>query len=258
MAIINAEAIVLKSHPLSESDLIVTLFTKEVGKVRVVAKAARRLRGKFGGALEPLSHVRVDFYEREHRELAYLSRCELEETFFDLQADYAFQVSCAYWIEVLDLFCQDREANPKVFRLILALLNSRKRGVPSSKLMPYFNFWILRLAGFLPGLETCCQCGSPLEKQNGGRFFQPEKRVYCMNCRARGGLRLWGEEIMLAKLFLVQPITRIDGQRRFKEQSFDSLNSILEPLILQVVERPIRSLGLLRELRSTAGVEHEP
>lgn len=251
MGIISAEAIVLRSNPLSESDLIATLFTKELGKIRVVAKAARRIKSRFRGVLESLSHVQVDFYEREHRDLAYLSRCDLEESFFDLQSDYISQVCCAYWVEVVDAVCQDREANPKVFRLILATLRGRRQGLSVVKLMPYFNFWILRLAGFLPNLKVCFQCNSQMS--GGGRFFQPEKRIYCRNCKPEGGILLTPDLIDLARLFSVQPITGIDQQNRSLGQALGDLNLILERILLEVVERPIKSLGLLKEMRASAG-----
>jgi DNA repair protein RecO (recombination protein O) len=252
MPLTQAEAIVLRDYSLAEADLIATLFTLEFGKIRAVAKAARRLRNKFSGNLEPLSHIRIEFYERENRDLVYLNRCDLEETFFDLQADYGFQLSCAYMVEIIDALVPDREPSPKVFRLLLSILRARKEGVETIPLLAYFNFWMLRLSGLLPVLDTCVHCGTALDK-GGGRLILMEHKVYCQNCKSSGGTSLTPDCIALAQTFAKESIRQVLGRGTFTSSAFDRLNAILERLVVAAVDKPIKCIDLLHEWTRSPG-----
>src|SRR5262249_61484618 len=92
-----SETFVLRTYPFREADLIVSFFTRDQGKLRGVARRARRPKSPFGSGLERLSHVRVAYYERENAELVYLSGCELIESQFALQSDYNRSVSLDYF-----------------------------------------------------------------------------------------------------------------------------------------------------------------
>src|SRR5258708_12508304 len=80
MPLKESEAIVLRTYPLRESDLLVTLFTRLEGKVRGVARAAKKSRRGFGGSLEPLTYVKVGHDDRERHELARLYSLEVLES----------------------------------------------------------------------------------------------------------------------------------------------------------------------------------
>jgi DNA repair protein RecO (recombination protein O) len=77
MALMESEAIVLRTYPLREADLLVTLFTRAEGKVRGVARSAKKSKRRFGGALEPMTYVRAFYDVRERQELARLDACEV-------------------------------------------------------------------------------------------------------------------------------------------------------------------------------------
>jgi len=77
MALKESEAIVLRTYPLREADLLVTLFTRLEGKVHGVARSAKKSKRRFGGALEPLTCVRAYYEDREGQELARLDSCEV-------------------------------------------------------------------------------------------------------------------------------------------------------------------------------------
>ncbi len=201
----QSEAIVLRTYPLREADLLVTLFTRSEGKIRGVAKAAKSSRRRFGGALEPLTYVRAYWDEREKRDLVRLDACEVLESPLTSPVDYPRAVALAHVGEVLDELLPDREVNDAVFRLatvVLAALRntaqeirrprvaadergsdvreldsirenpptSAAQNLPASIWLPltYFDLWMLRLVGFLPDLTECITCGTSL---NGGRVF---------------------------------------------------------------------------------------
>lgn len=167
MALKESEAIVLRTYPLRESDLLVTLFTRREGKVKGVARAAKRSKRRFGGALEPLTCVRAIYDDRERQELARLDSCEVIESPMATEVSYPRSVALAHVAELVDELLPDREASDAVFRLTMAVLHEL-RG--SSLWMPltYFELWMTRLMGFLPEFSECVACGRSL---NGSRAF---------------------------------------------------------------------------------------
>ena len=132
-----SEALVLRTYPLQEADLVVSFLTRDQGKLRGVAKRARRPKSAFGAGLERLSHVRMAYFQRETRELVNLDSCELIRSQFGLVSDYWAGVALDYFAEVTEQLLPPAEPNEKFFRLLLAVLDSlataareRCRGAP--------------------------------------------------------------------------------------------------------------------------------
>lgn len=167
MALKESEAIVLRTYPLRESDLLVTLFTRLEGKVKGVARAAKKSKRRFGGALEPLTYVRAFYDDREGQELARLDSCEVIESPMATEISYARAVALGHVAELLDELLPDREASDAVFRLSLAVLQEL-RGAALWMPLTYFELWMTRLMGFLPEFSECVVCGRSLE---GSRAF---------------------------------------------------------------------------------------
>lgn len=167
MALKQSEAIVLRTYPLREADLLVTLFTRAEGKVKGIARAAKKSRRRFGGALEPLTCVRVYYEDHERQELARLDSCEILESPLSTEMDYPRVVALEHVAEALDELLPDREANDALYRLTVSVLRQLRTG---SIWMPltYFQLWLVRLVGFLPGIGVCSHCGQSL---NGSKAF---------------------------------------------------------------------------------------
>jgi DNA repair protein RecO (recombination protein O) len=171
MALKESEAIVLRTYPLRESDLLVTLFTRLEGKVKGVARAAMKSRRRFGGALEPLTYVRAFYDDRERQELARLDSCEVIESPMASEVSYPRAAALAHVAELLDELMPDREASDAVFRLSLAVLQEL-RGETVWMPLTYFELWMTRLMGFLPEFSECVVCGRSFDdNRDGSRVF---------------------------------------------------------------------------------------
>ena len=171
MALKESEAIVLRTYPLREADLLVTLFTRAEGKVRGVARSAKKSKRRFGGALEPMTYVRAFYDVKERQELARLDACEVLQSPMATEVSYARAVALGHIAELLDELLPDHETNDAIFRLTLSILQILQRMKSDSDIwMPvtYFELWMTRLVGFLPELTECIVCGRDL---NGSRAY---------------------------------------------------------------------------------------
>ena len=199
------EGYVLRTQPLGEADLIVSFFTLGHGKVRGVAKTARRSRKRFGAALEPLTRVRVAWTEPSPgRELARIDGVESQRSFATMQSDPALQAACAVIIEVASAFAREEQPDPPVFRLIGAVLDALEAGVPVLAVVRYFEFWMARIHGLLPALDVCASCGAVPEPA----YVDPSGRVVCRACDAASehrGRRLTAEDLAFCAAARVHP-----------------------------------------------------
>src|SRR5580693_754845 len=119
MPVRESKAIILRSFPLGEGDRLVSFLSRSEGRLRGVASGARRPKSRFSSSLEPLSYVRIWFYERETRDLVRISQCELIESFWDSQRDYVAGLILSLASEVTEIILGEHEAADANFRLLL-------------------------------------------------------------------------------------------------------------------------------------------
>jgi DNA repair protein RecO (recombination protein O) len=154
-----SETFVLRTYPLKEADLVVSFFTRDLGKLRGVAKRARRPKSTFGSGLERLSHVKMFYFMRENRELVNLDSCELIQSQFDMMQDYAAGVALDFLAEVTENLLPPHEPSERFFRLLAAVLEHIRRN-PAGNVWPavlYFALWAVRLSGFLSELQVSAE-----------------------------------------------------------------------------------------------------
>jgi DNA repair protein RecO (recombination protein O) len=156
MAARVSETYVLRSYPFREGDLIVSFFTRDQGKLRGVARRARKPKNSFGSGLERLSLVNLSYSQKETRELVNLNSCELLRSQFDLVSNFDASVALDYVAEVSDQLLPPHEPNEHFFRLLSATLHHMHSETNGCmwQAVTYFSLWATRLSGFLPNLST--------------------------------------------------------------------------------------------------------
>ncbi len=192
----QSEAIVLRAWPFQEADLLVSLFTREQGRIKGVARHAMRSRRRFGGALEPMTHVRASYAERPRQELVRLDAFEILFSPLSQPIDYARTAALQLIAEVLEESLPEQAPEDAVFRLALAVLEEIQVGrvaVP----VTYFALWMNRLMGWMPELGHCVVCGLDL---HGGTvwYSATSDGVTCSDDRRNGSLALAAESISIA------------------------------------------------------------
>jgi DNA repair protein RecO (recombination protein O) len=161
----TADALILRTYKLGEADRIVVFLTRDRGKKRGVAKGARRSRSRFVGALEPMTEVRVAYFETERRELVGLNYAEPVRSPLALLGLASGSATAAsrrsapdphalgyvgYFAELLDEWAQEADADERLYRLGTSMLGALGGGAPVEPLARYFEYWLLRLQGVYP------------------------------------------------------------------------------------------------------------
>ena len=166
MPLHTAEALVLRTYKLGEADRIVVFLTRDRGKKRGVAKGARRHRSRFAGALEPLTEVRVAYFESERRELVGLNYAETVRSPLALSAGDCGSARAGHYLlveyiaELLDEWAQDSDADERLYRLGSSMLDALTAGAPLQPLARYFEYWLLRLQGVYPESRGTLSAGA--------------------------------------------------------------------------------------------------
>ena len=242
MALRESEAIVLRTYPLREADLLVTLFTRAEGKVRGVARSAKKSKRRFGGALEPLTHVRAFYDVKERQELARLDACEVLESPLATEVSYARAVALGHIAELLDELLPDNEANDAIFRLTLSVLHA----LPGPEIwMPvtYFELWMTRLVGFLPELTECTVCGRNL---NGDRayFHALADGLMCADDKRLASSEISSESRSVAAQMFRAPAESFVGMPWPKALGAD-LRKFLIQILQRHIEKKLVTAGML-------------
>ncbi|HEX5484270.1 MAG TPA: DNA repair protein RecO [Terriglobia bacterium] len=243
MPLRETEAIVLRTYRLGEADKIVSLFTRQFGRLRAVAAGAQRPKSRYGGTLEPLTYVRLWLFERENRDLLRLNSAELAESFFTMQGDYRVHLAAQYVAEVAERLLPEREVNERAFRLLLAVLRGLKAHKEIERPLIYFNYWLLRLAGFLPDFDRCAACGRPFQDE--AAFCETDSlRLACSRCRAGFASR----EISVADVALMQRLRQLPLEKWMAEEANPAALRPLRRLLESWVERSAEKKLITREL----------
>jgi DNA repair protein RecO (recombination protein O) len=241
----QSEALILRTYPFHEADLLVTLFTRGEGKIRAVAKSAKKSRRRFGGALEPLTHVIAHWQEKEKQELARLDSCDIVASPLALEVTYPRAVALGYVAEILDQLLPDREPSDDIFRLSLAVIRQLK---PGSIWMPltYFDLWIVRLIGLLPDLHQCVVCGSTL---NGNKaWFHPlADGLLCERDKRLASTEISPDSRSLAAEMFRSGVERFIGDPWPRQRAAD-LRRFLAQRIERHIEKKLVTAAMLERL----------
>lgn len=181
----KALALVIRLVDFSETSVILTLFSREFGKIQGLAKGGRRPKGPFEAALDLLGIVRVVFLRKSSLSLDLVTEAKLERRFRPRGRDLSSLYAGYYVAELLNQLTDDDDPHPELFDQAAETLRqlSQTAGLPVEALVLRFEMMALRLLGHLPSLEECVECGNPVEISGRVAFGQLSGGVLCKNCR---------------------------------------------------------------------------
>ena len=182
MPLCRTEVIVIRSMDFSESDKIVTFFTKDFGKLKGIAKGAKRSKKRFGSTLELFSHVNLIFFEKEGLELTRINNCSLINVYNEVCRDIEKMAYASYCAELVNEFVGERERSDAVFGLLVDSLALMDMGKVGEGIARIFEIRLLSLVGYQPQLERCLACGRGLSPKEKFWFSSMRGGVLCDGC----------------------------------------------------------------------------
>jgi DNA repair protein RecO (recombination protein O) len=245
MSVLTTEAVVLRTWPVHEADLVVSFFTRDYGKLRGVAKAALKSRKRFGGALEPMTVARAWFVERPRQDLVRLDQLEIIRSPLSMPVDAVRMGVLTLYTELLDEALPEHDPQDAVFRLLLSVLE--QTSVEESWMaLTYFQLWMTRLLGLLPDIAHCTACGEALHPAQVW-FNNHSDGLFCGLHRSGAASTLSADSWQVALRMLKQPVSAFAGEPWTRRRCQDLRRFTLQSLERHL-ERKLRSAEALARL----------
>jgi DNA repair protein RecO (recombination protein O) len=190
MAILETEALILRTYNFGEADKIVVCLTHKFGLIRGVAKGCRKLKSRFGAALEPFTLAKITYYQKENQELVSLNQVDIVKSHFNLSGDAETLTGLAYMGDLVIEFSPPYEPNERLFRMVKACLDAICESQSDLQvILRYFEIWLLKLEGFLPDLRRCGECHRGFDEKESA-FMNSDLMFRCSSCSRGAGSAL--------------------------------------------------------------------
>jgi len=245
MAVLSSEAVVLRTWPLHDSDLIVSFFSRDYGRIKGVAKAAVKSRKRFGGALEPMTVARAWFAERPRQELVRLDQLEILRSPLSAPIDQLRLTVLSFFAELLEQALPEHDPQETIFRLLVSVLDQTTVDQPWMPLT-YFQLWMTRLMGLLPDIAHCTACGEAL-KPGDTSFNAFADGLFCAHHRNGNATELSADSWQLALRMLRAPVSAFTAEPWPRRRAADLRRFTLQS-IERHLERRLRTAEILARL----------
>jgi DNA repair protein RecO (recombination protein O) len=246
----RVEAIVLRHTDWGEADRLLWLFTREIGKVQVVAKGVRKPRSRKAGHLEPFT--RVELQLAHGRDLPIVTQAEAKDVYLTLREDLVRLGYASYTIELLDRFTYEEGENIGLYRLLSETLSRINKEADPAFAVRYYEVRLLDLVGFRPQLVHCVNCGEEIQAED--QFISFEKGgVICPKCGAKeAGVR----PVSMPALRILRHFQRsnyAEAQRARLSSAVDrELENLMGNYLTYLLERGLNTPAFLRRVRKLA------
>ena len=247
---VRVHAIILRHADWGEADRLVTLYTREQGKLRTVAKGARKVTSRKAGHLEPFTHVKLQL--ARGRSLFIVTQADTIDAFIPLRETLEMTGTASYVVELLDRFVyEDEGPNPTLFRLLAETLKRLSDGEDPWLAVRYYEMRLLDFLGFRPQLFECANCGREIKAED--QFFSFSLGgVICPRC-GRGLPNL--TSISMDALKYLRHFQRSSYAESKRAQPTSDVQTEVETLMqgyfTYLLERELNSPGFLRAVRSS-------
>ncbi len=238
MAVFDTEALILRSYNLAEADKIVVCLSRSAGLIRGVAKGCRKLKNRFGAALEPFTLVNLTYYEKENRELVSFRQVEIVKSRFNLSSNATMLTGFSYMGDLLIDFSPPHQANDNLFRMAIACFEAASE-TPGDldAVLRYFEVWLLKLEGFLPDLRACANCHKAFHDE-GAVYLGSDLSFRCSDCSGgRGGAVSKRLHTQLRTIEKLSPAKFAEGAREVSKETKREMAELTFQIIGRVLER---------------------
>jgi DNA repair protein RecO (recombination protein O) len=245
----RAEAIVLRHSDWGEADRLLTLYTRQQGKVRALAKGARKIASRKAGHVEPFTHVTLQL--AKGRDLMIVTQAETIDGYLPIREDLALTGYASYILELLDRFTyEDESQNPPIFRLLVESLSRLASGSDPWLVIRYYEMRLLDFLGFRPQLFECANCGRAILAED--QYFSfSTGGVICPRCGE--GLNS-PHKISLEALKYLRHFQRSGYREASRARPSSEVQKETETLMqgyfMYLLERELNTPGFIKRVKS--------
>jgi DNA repair protein RecO (recombination protein O) len=246
---LRVDAVVLRHSDFGEADRLLTLYTRQRGKMRVIAKGARKIASRKAGHIEPFTHVKLQL--ATGRDMFILTQADTVDAYLPLREDLILTSQAAYVIELLDRFTyEDEMENSAIFRLLTDALSRLASRTDPWLVLRHYEMRLLDQLGFRPQLFECVNCGREIKAEDQYFSFRAGG-VICPRC---------GQGLPNLHLISVEALKYL---RHFQRSSFaeatrahpDSdvqkeTESLMQGYFTYLLERELNTPGFLKKIKS--------
>jgi len=246
----RSEAIVLKRTDFGEADRLLTLFTRDFGKVRAIAKGARKPQSRKTGHVELF--MRTTCFFAKGRDIDILTQAEMVDAYLALREDLVRTTYAAYAVELLDRFTVDEDAHPDIYNLLANALDWLAHHEDVMLVARYFELRLLSLSGFRPQLFNCVASGEPIEEQD--QFFSAELGGFLSPAMHSADQRAKPVSAIAVKVLRYLQTRSWDTVQvlGLKRPLHRELETLMHYYLTFILERNLKSVDFLRRLRTEA------
>ena len=238
MGLVETEGLILRCYNLSDADKIVVSLTEKEGLIRGVAKGARRLKSRFGGSLEPFSIVQLTYFQKEEIELVSIRDIELIRSYFSDAGEPEFLQKFSYLVDLLAKFAPPHDPNERLYNMSkICLETGAKKPENLDAIALYFEYWILRLGGYLPNWSSCRKCERDFGEIRSANL-QLDFDLLCTSCSEGRSV----QDISRPEMDIIDMLRRTSPERfvefcRNLKAETASVSGVLKRIIARVVDR---------------------
>lgn len=248
----RSEAIVLKRTGFGEADRLLTLYSREKGKIKAIAKGARKPQSRKTGHVELF--MRTQFLFAQGRDLAIITQAEMVDAYPSLREDLVRATYAAYAVELLDRFTVENDRHVGIYELLAAALGWLAATDDLMLAARYYELRLLSLTGFQPQLFKCVACSEPIVEQD--QFFSAELGgLLCPDCQTTDRRAQEVTAVAVKVLRYLQTrdwptVSMLQLKRPFQHE----LERLMHYYLTYILERDLKSVGFLNRLREEAAL----
>jgi DNA repair protein RecO (recombination protein O) len=248
MQLRKTDAVVLHRADFGESDLLVTLYTSDLGKIRGIAKGAKRSKRRFVNNLQPFSYIRILFAEGRGG-LIRLDEADMIQPFFRIGEDISKVLYGSYFLEMVRELTGEKEANPPLFALVVSFLTLLNDCPPREEYPRIFELRLLDLLGYRLRVAECSICNQQLRSAEEVLFSFRHGGAVCSGCssNAQGAVAISGETLQAMEQAITMDLAEIEGIR-FSPRVLAEGKDILPRFIQHQLGKGLKSLRVMEEV----------
>jgi len=186
MPLVRTRGVILRSQKWGDADRIVTVYSPNLGKIRGVARGARRMKTRFGGVLEPFGLVDLTLFQKTPEALGQISQIDLVTSYSSIREDLTVMTAAARMVKMVEAITADRDPNPHMYAALVHGLESLRPETDVALATLLFQIHVLGHTGFRPQFDSCTECGKSAQLHIPQWFSPRLGGVVCQDCGQRG------------------------------------------------------------------------